>query len=142
MEHQSFCVGTEYDEMLLAAHRETPERDPFAGGHRVGQQSIGLGATPVALQIIRLLEVNRIHFGQRYKLSNLDRRIATGGLETFQFLVSEDDIAALFDFKAAHQLAAIDYRVVHGAINLLLNATAVLLVQQIEADRLRPCRRE
>ena len=53
--------------------------------------------------------------------------------ERFQFLISERYVLALFNFEPADQFAAIDDRVVHRAIDLLLDAAVVLGVQQIKA---------
>src|SRR5580658_5958960 len=86
--------------------------------------------------MVGILEVDRIDFGQRHELLDVDHVIVVR-LEVLELLVGKSHRDSLLDLETAHQLAAVDDRVVDGAIDLLLNAALVLPMEEVKADRLR-----
>src|ERR1039458_6119805 len=87
--------------------------------------------------MIGVLEVDRIDLLERHELGYRDR-VVLMRLELLQLLVGEGYVDALLDLVAAHQLAAIDDRIVNRAIDFLLDTAFILRVKEIEADRLGP----
>ena len=120
VKHQALGVGANQDEMFLAAQREFSERDAFARSHRFAEQPVSFARSRLGAEVIRILEVDRIDRRQRDKLDDLDR-VVVARLEVLELFVGEGDVTALFDLVAAHQLAAIDYRVVNRAVDFLLD---------------------
>src|SRR5262249_50520324 len=70
--------------------------------------------------------------GERYELLDVDAR-ARRRLERAQLLVREGDVLVLLDLVALDQLAALDGALAARAVDLLSNARAAGLVEQVEA---------
>ncbi len=90
---------------------------------------------------MRVLEVEGIDAGERHELVDVDGAVGLG-LEGFQLLVREGDVAVLLELVALHELAALDHLVVVRAVELLLDARAAGRVQQVERELLGVGRHE
>src|SRR5439155_593608 len=124
------------DEALLAAHDELGERDAPLRAHRVGEESIRLLAAFVRAEVVRLLEVDRVHRRERHELRDVDdlRRLA---LQRLELLVADADVLVLRELVPADERRAVHDLVADRAEVLEFDAGAALGVEQVERDGLR-----
>src|SRR5262249_1391548 len=93
----------------------------------------------VRAEIMRVLEVHRIHLRERDELLDVDRPVRLR-LERAQLLVGERDVAVLLELVALHELVPLNDPLADRAERLLTDARAALLVQQVERHGPRVCR--
>jgi len=136
VQHQPALRWAHEDEALFPAHDILGEGDALHLRHRVGQEPVRLLAALVGAQVVRLLEVDRVHGGERHELGDVDD---LGGLalERLDLLVREADVLVLGELVPLHDLAPVHHLVVHRAEHLLAEAVAALGVELVEADPAR-----
>ena len=103
----------------LPRMHELGQRHALRLHHGVGQQPVGLLAALVGAEVVGLLEVDRIHLGERDELGDVDH--ARGlALERLQLFLGELHVLVLGELVALDQRAALDDLVAGGAELLLL----------------------
>ena len=115
------------------------ERHALGVAHGLGQQAVRLLAALVRPEVVDVLEVHRVDPLEGDELVDVDRR-ARGRLDRTQLGVGEAHPPVVRELIALDQLAALDDALAVRAIELLADARATVLVQQVERRLLRACR--
>src|SRR5262249_33085012 len=122
--------------MLALAEDHGPDSNPAGVLEGVAEQSVRFNARlAVRLEVVRLVEVEVRDLVGRYESANVER-LRGGHPRLLEVLVGDDNILALRVF-----VALLDFTPRHldpflAAEALVLNAGVVLLVQQVERERL------
>src|SRR3989442_1162802 len=136
VQHEPALRRPDEDEALLAAHDELRERDAPVRAHRVGEEPIRLLTALVGAQVVRLLEIDRVHRREWHELRDVDdlRRLA---LEALELLVGDAHVLVLRELVPADERRPVHDLVADRAEVLQLDAGAALGVEQVEGDGLR-----
>jgi hypothetical protein len=90
----------------------------------------------IRLQIVRLVEVDRIDLREVDELEDLDR-LRRLGTDPREVLVGDHDVLALLVLVAAHDLVVGNLLVIERAAADVLDAPLVLLMEKVEAHVVR-----
>ena len=136
MHHEPRTEGTDQHEVLLAAADVLPERHLARVAHRLGEETVGLLAALVGAEVVDVLEVDGVDPLEGHELVDVDGR-AGRRLDRPELGVGEGDVALALELVALDQLVPLDDALAAGAVELLADARAALLVQQVEGRLLR-----
>ena len=100
---------------------------------RLGEQLVRAVRALVRPQVPAVLEVQRVHAGERHELGDL-HRLGGGLLERLQLLGGEEHVLVTRELVALDQVVAGHDLVVHRAPELLLDAALALVVELVERD--------
>src|SRR5205823_2481698 len=134
--HEPRTEGTDQHEVLLAAADVLPERHLARVAHRLGEETVGLLAALVGAEVVDVLEVDGVDPLEGHELVDVDGR-AGRRLDRPELGVGEGDVALALELVALDQLVPLDDALAAGAVELLADARAALLVQQVEGRLLR-----
>ncbi|MFT3917466.1 MAG: hypothetical protein QM704_26290 [Anaeromyxobacteraceae bacterium] len=140
LQEQPAGPGADEGEVLLAAGGVARDRGLAALLEREREELVGLAAALVRAEVVGLLEVDRVDLGGGHELGDVDR-LGRDLVERLQLLAREGDVAVLRELVALHHLVAFDLLAVLRARVVLLQARAVLRVEQVEGDGRRGLRR-
>ena len=126
--------GPHQRQVLLAPRGPLRQRAAPGLAHRFREQPVRLLAALVGPEVVRALEVDRVHPRQRDELGDLDRlaRLLRHGLD---LVFGEDDVLVLGELVALHHLVPRDDLLVLGADVLLLEPGVTLAVKEVERHR-------
>ena len=136
MHHEPRTEGTDQHEVLLAAADVLPERHLARVAHCLGEETVGLLAALVGAEVVDVLEVDGVDPLEGHELVDVDGR-AGRRLDRPELGVGEGDVALALELVALDQLVPLDDALAAGAVELLADARAALLVQQVEGRLLR-----
>jgi len=135
-EHQSIAGWLDSRDVLALAEHDGSNGDPAGIVQRITEQSIRFDAgLAVRLEIVRLIEVQIGDFTRRDEGADVERLSGRhSGL--LEILIGHDNILALLVLIALHDFAPRNLDALLAAEPLVLDPGVVLLVQQIERQRL------
>ena len=123
-------------QIVLAAHDEFCHRPPIALFQSLRKKPIRFLTALIRTEIIGLLEIDRVNGIQRYKLLNLHNFICRL-LHRLQFLIRNLYIVVAAHLVPLHDFIAWDVLLVNRTVEMLLNSTAVRLMQPMKGHRFR-----
>ena len=138
--HQPTLLGTDRCGVLLVAHHEPPDRHLAARLHRSGEQHVRLRRA-VGGQVVGGVEVDGVDVGEVDELFEIDR---LGGHrhERLELVGVDDDVAALGDLVALHDVVVADLVTGLGVDLAVADARHVAFVELVERHALAPHRVE
>ncbi len=130
-----WAAGAEDHDVLAIVHGDLCDADVAGSFERVVQQRVGFFARLIGRHIERAFEVDRVHFVALDEFQDL-HDLGGGGRHLLDVFVLDHHVAVLFVLVALDDFAARDGLIFRLAVNHLLDARVVGLVELVEADAL------
>src|SRR6185437_714854 len=127
VQHQRILHRTHNDYILAPTGRPTSDGTPLAFPKSGREQSVWLGTALIGRQVVRRVEIDRVHRLQRNELVDV-HTLGTGLLERLDFLRSEHHVLILSELIALDDLVPPDDHPLLLADILLLETGPVLLM--------------